>query len=191
MNYSGIIYNDTGNAAGISTTLFVSGCEHNCPGCHNPETHSEYNGDVFNKDVTNEIIESLKKPYVKNFILSGGDPFYKANRVDCIDLIQNIREELNKIGKEINIIVYTGYMAPRLTRCTDETILNLVMAADIIIDGRFRLEEKGNYLDLRGSENQQAWRVDRERNCIYNISKDYFRHITREDRERYMEHYYL
>ena len=37
MRIAGIDYNDTAAAPGISLTVYVSGCEHRCPGCHNPE----------------------------------------------------------------------------------------------------------------------------------------------------------
>ena len=35
MYYSGIIKDDVANGIGIRTTLFVSGCRNNCPGCFN------------------------------------------------------------------------------------------------------------------------------------------------------------
>ena len=33
MNYSDILYNDIANGTGVRTSLFVSGCRNNCPGC--------------------------------------------------------------------------------------------------------------------------------------------------------------
>lgn len=178
MNYSGLIYNDTANAKGISTTLFVSGCEHNCPECHNPESHNPLNGEPFTIKVVNEIIESLKKFYVKNFVLSGGDPFYRTNVQSCLLLIKKIRQVMSEIDKKINIIVYTGYQVPQLINSDDESVRGLLYWADYIIDGRFRKDLKPKYLDLRGSINQQAWEVDREKNLVKNVSSAYFRHPT-------------
>ena len=50
MNYGNIITYDTGNAHGISTVLFVSGCTHDCPGCHNKESQDFSYGKKFTQD---------------------------------------------------------------------------------------------------------------------------------------------
>jgi anaerobic ribonucleoside-triphosphate reductase activating protein len=36
------------NGSGMRCVVWVSGCSHNCPGCHNPETHSADIGEEFN-----------------------------------------------------------------------------------------------------------------------------------------------
>ena len=39
MNYSKIKWSDVSSGSCIRTSVYVSGCTHNCPGCFNPETH--------------------------------------------------------------------------------------------------------------------------------------------------------
>ena len=44
---------------GIRLVVFTQGCNHNCIGCHNPETHSFYGGKLVDIDsIINMIIEN-------------------------------------------------------------------------------------------------------------------------------------
>ncbi len=36
MNVSGIDFESIADGDGVRVVLFVSGCAHDCPGCHNP-----------------------------------------------------------------------------------------------------------------------------------------------------------
>ena len=45
---------------GIRTVVWTQGCIHNCPGCHNPETHSFKKG--FLKDVEKLIKQKYTYP---------------------------------------------------------------------------------------------------------------------------------
>ena len=38
MRYHNITKDDMLNGEGLRTVLWVAGCSHNCPGCHNPVT---------------------------------------------------------------------------------------------------------------------------------------------------------
>lgn len=37
MKIANILNNDLANGPGVRTSIFVSGCPHHCPGCHNQE----------------------------------------------------------------------------------------------------------------------------------------------------------
>ena len=61
---------DLSNGIGNRITIWVSGCTHKCPGCHNVNAH-DYNigtdisiEDNYNK-IYNLIITNLNKPYIK------------------------------------------------------------------------------------------------------------------------------
>lgn len=75
MYYSGIKYNDIANGTGVRTTLFVSGCRNHCKDCFQPETWEFENGEPFDSQTENEILESLKPAYISGLTLLGGDPF--------------------------------------------------------------------------------------------------------------------
>ena len=57
---------------GYRFTVFVQGCPHNCPGCHNPQTHDFSGGHLADTD---DVIAYLgKNPLVRGLTLSGGEP---------------------------------------------------------------------------------------------------------------------
>lgn len=81
MNFCGIIKNDIAAAPGISTTLFVSGCPHHCPRCHNPETWDFNYGKKWTVDDEFKLIKALQENnIVRNFCIMGGEPLAPQNR---------------------------------------------------------------------------------------------------------------
>ena len=58
MNYANIKYNDIANGEGIRTSLFVSGCRNNCPGCFNKEAQDCNWGEGFSDDIMDKGIDS-------------------------------------------------------------------------------------------------------------------------------------
>ena len=121
MNYHNIIHCDMRDGTDIGVELFVSGCNHNCPGCHNPQTHDPCSGIFFDDKAKQEIMEELSKDWCHRLTLSGGDPLFPNNRKDILDLVTEVKEKFpNK-----KIWMYTGYvyeeitiLAPRWTRAT-------------------------------------------------------------------------
>jgi anaerobic ribonucleoside-triphosphate reductase activating protein len=70
---------------GIRTVIWTQGCPHNCPGCHNPETHN-FNGG-FEMDV-NELKEQLSSLRNQDGItLSGGEPMMQP--VACLEIAKH------------------------------------------------------------------------------------------------------
>ena len=128
---------------GIRTVIWTQGCPHNCKGCHNPGTH-DFNGG-FLEDV-DEVIEELKKIEGQDGItLSGGDPMCQSEA--CLEICKAAKE----LG--LNVWCYTGF--------TYEKILNnpkqkaLLQYIDVLVDGKFVLEEKSLDIYFRGSRNQR------------------------------------
>lgn len=128
---------------GIRTVLWTQGCPHACPGCHNPDTH-DFNGGAL-VDV-NYIIEELKTFKNQDGItLSGGDPLCQPEA--CL----MIAKAAHEMG--LNVWCYTGFTYEKL-------ILNpktkaLLEEVDILVDGKFKIEEKSLDLYFRGSRNQR------------------------------------
>ena len=156
MNFGKIMNCDTVNGPGLRVSLFVSGCEHHCRGCFNPETWNPCFGKPFTKDVAEKIYELLKKPYIQGITILGGEPMMSYNQEVLVDFLREVKEYCpNK-----DIWVYSGYTFEELIgdvsssgRCewTDE-ILSII---DVLVDGRFMLEQKDLTLQFKGSRNQR------------------------------------
>lgn len=147
MNYHNILHDNMLNGEGLRVVLFVSGCEHNCKGCHNPQTHNPDSGIEFTDNEVNEIFEQLSKPYIKGLTLSGGDPLYKSNYETILSLCKTIKKKFPKK----DIWLYTGYRIEEIPE-EERDILHYI---DVIADGRFVEELKDVNLPYVGSSNQR------------------------------------
>ncbi len=130
---------------GIRYTIFTQGCLHNCPGCHNPQTHPLNDG--YYKD-TDEIIKLIRlNPLTSGLTISGGEPFLQVEPV--LDLVLKAKQ-INQ-----NIIIYTGFTFEELKNLNNENILKIFNNIDFLIDGRFDINKRSLELLFRGSSNQR------------------------------------
>jgi len=146
---SGIVQESIVDGPGIRYVIFTQGCIHNCTGCHNTGTHSIDGGSVM---TCAEIADKFKRnTLLEGITLSGGEPFLQAKQ--CAILAG----EAHDAG--LSVFVYTGYTFDELYKRGfidgDEDIKCLLKNTDILVDGRFVLEERNILLKFRGSENQR------------------------------------
>ncbi|MBQ2873071.1 MAG: anaerobic ribonucleoside-triphosphate reductase activating protein [Bacilli bacterium] len=132
---------------GIRSVIWCQGCIHNCPGCHNPETHSFSAG--FLKDVSEVLKEISELEFQDGITLSGGDPLCQIDA--CLEIAKFTQE----LG--LNVWCYTGYkMEELLKRCEKENKLkDLLLNIDVLVDSPFILELKSYEVPFRGSKNQR------------------------------------
>ena len=73
---AGTVGDSITDGPGIRYTIFVQGCPHNCPGCHNPQTHDFGGG----KDVDIDVLleEGMRNPLLCGVTFSGGEPMCQA-----------------------------------------------------------------------------------------------------------------
>ena len=57
MNISGINYESVVDGQGIRVVVYVSGCAHNCEGCHNPSSHPFDAGIEFSEKLQDDVIK--------------------------------------------------------------------------------------------------------------------------------------
>lgn len=145
-NYMKISRFDTANGSGIGSVLWMAGCNHNCEGCHNPETHDPKAGKKFDCSTLEELMESLNNPHIKRLTLSGGDPLFPDNR-GASTLIAKVFK-LTYPNKKL--WVYTGY---RFEQLKD---LDILESIDVLVDGPFVLDKKDISLPFCGSSNQRV-----------------------------------
>lgn len=148
MYYAAMRKYDIANGTGIRSTLFVSGCNHNCEGCFNQDYKSFTYGNPWNQEAEDLFLEYAQDPNVYGVTILGGEPFQQIQDSDLLNLLKRIKEKTNK-----NIWIYSGY--------TFEEILNhpkrsaLLTYCDVLVDGRFIEELKDIRLKFKGSSNQR------------------------------------
>lgn len=106
MFYHNILHDDMRNGDGLRVVLFVSGCNHKCYNCQNPQTWDCNSGIEFDLAAKEEIFEQLNKDYISGITFSGGDPMHSNNLHEIYSLILEIR---NKYPQK-TIWLYTGYL---------------------------------------------------------------------------------
>lgn len=128
---------------GIRTVVWTQGCPHKCPGCHNPQTHDFDDGFLVDVDYIIDEIRNLKGQ--DGITLSGGDPVCQSEA--CVKICKAAKE----IG--LNVWCYTGFTYEKmLLNPKHRELLDYV---DVLVDGKFILEEKSYDIYFRGSKNQR------------------------------------
>jgi anaerobic ribonucleoside-triphosphate reductase activating protein len=123
--------------------VFLQGCPHNCPGCHNPQTHDPNGG----YSVTfGEILEEIKRnPLLDGVTFTGGEPFLQAGKLAALAAC------IKALG--LSIMAYTGYTWEELLESPERS--SLLPCLDTLADGRFDLSKKSLELAFTGSTNQR------------------------------------
>ncbi len=143
---AGIAYESLVNGPGMRRVFFAQGCKHNCKGCFNPETHNFDGGEIMDMD---ELIKDvLDNPLLKGVTFSGGDPIEQAH---SFSYMANIFKSSN-----LNIWCYTGYKFEDLIKKMelDKSIKDLLNNIDVLVDGKFEINNKKEGLKFKGSSNQ-------------------------------------
>lgn len=147
MRYHNITNGDILNGEGVRVVLWVSGCEHACKGCQNPQTWSPKSGIEFDDEARKELIEKLQQDYIDGITFSGGDPLAHYNR----ETITNLAFCIKKFLPSKTIWVYTGH------RYEDVKDLEIMKYIDVLVDGKFNLEnrQRNSKVQWRGDDSQR------------------------------------
>lgn len=161
MNYQSITYPDVNNGLGCRVTLWVSGCPHHCPGCHNSHTWDPNSGKEFTNNSKQLLFDILKLPYIKGITVSGGEPLTPYN----IPKISKLLEEIKIQYPNKDIWIYTGYTIEELLDPTQSIEDYLYKQAifeniDFIVEGRYIEKLRDVSLAFRGSSNQRIFKVN-------------------------------
>ena len=152
MRYASINFNDITAAPGLCVTVFLQGCPHHCPGCHNPTTWDFNGGEEFTAETMTEIIEGLNAQNIqRNLCIMGGEPLAPQNTF----LTNMIINEVKARYSDIKIYVWTGYTYEEIQLLCDSHVKHILEQADYLIDGRYIEELRDITLEMRGSSNQR------------------------------------
>ena len=144
---AGVIKESIVDGPGIRFVIFCQGCVHNCPGCHNPQTHDFAGGSDCSYE---KIMNALTQDKLVNGVtFSGGEPFCQA------EALSGLADEI--IGAGYEIWTYSGYTFETLLELSrkDKGIKGLLEKCSVLIDGPFLEEKKSLNLPFRGSSNQR------------------------------------
>lgn len=150
---------------GIRSVIWFQGCSHDCPGCHNPETHD------FNAGVEKSI-EELKEEirgleYQKGVTFSGGDPMMQ------IEALEELAACVHECG--MNVWVYTGFTFDEVLELgkKNEHYMKALENIDVLVDGKFVMALRSFDVQFRGSSNQRIIDVKKslEKGQVVKIAK--------------------
>ena len=168
MNFFKIDDFDSADGPGIRVGLYVSGCTHECKGCHSSKYWDFNSGEEFTKNHISQLENALEKDYIEGLSILGGDPLEMKNIHQVAYIIKECKRfyELT-YNKPLNIWLWTGSIFENLcllfvedwkdsyaTEYVDDLkyILNNI---DVLVDGPFIEEKKDLNIAFRGSSNQR------------------------------------
>jgi anaerobic ribonucleoside-triphosphate reductase activating protein len=151
MRYSQIIDFDVNNGDGIRVSLWTQGCEFKCRGCHNPHTWSKSGGKRFDEESEAYLFSLMDKDIEKNLSILGGEPLAPYNRIGTIELCKNFKKKF----PHKTIWLWTGYTIEEI----QDTMPELLLYVDVLIDGQYIESLKDENLMWRGSSNQRIHKL--------------------------------
>ena len=138
---------------GYRFAVFVQGCPHACPGCHNPKTHDVEGGYMADTD---EIISKLgKNPMIRGVTLSGGEPMLQPKPLT----------EIARAAKQkgLSVWCYTGFTLEFLQHEGRADRMALLDLVDVLVDGPYVAHERSLDLLYCGSRNQRLIDMNKTR----------------------------
>ena len=140
---SGIVEESIVDGPGFRMAMFVQGCPHHCPECHNPQTHDFDAGTWM--DTGDLVRMALENPLLDGVTLTGGEPFCQP--AACADIARRAR------AGGLNVWSYSGWTFEALLKKPE--CRELLEAVDVLVDGPFEREKRTLELRFRGSSNQR------------------------------------
>ena len=174
MRYHNITTADMMNGEGLRVVLWLSGCDHHCYNCQNPQTWDVNSGIPFDESAKEELFSELNKDYILGITFSGGDPLHEANLDGVLDLVTTVKENF----PTKTIWLYTGYkfesiffplLINKIPSKEEEKRILIVKQCDVLVDGRYIDSQRNVQAWWRGSNNQKVIDIQKslkEKNII-------------------------
>ena len=137
------------DGVGLRTAIYTAGCSHNCPHCHNPQSHDFNGGKEYEVD---DLVDIVLADEFSDLTLTGGDPMFQVDAV--LELCKKVKERSKK-----SIWLYSGFTLDQIVQT--RYLARILPYVDVIVDGRYIHELRNTNLPFRGSENQRIIIVDK------------------------------
>ena len=143
---------DIENGFGCRVTIWVAGCNRHCPGCHNPHTWNYNQGkNLISVEVLTKLYMEVDNDYIQGITISGGDPF-DQDEESLKELLFFIKDFKMKFPTK-DIWIYSGGLYEDFMK--NDTIREILLWSDVLVDGPFIQELKLLDLPFKGSTNQR------------------------------------
>ena len=149
MRYNTIKQLDIANGPGCRVSLFVQGCEFNCPGCFNSVAKDFSGGKPFTDQTVETLLELAAPDHISGLSILGGEPLHPRNRSEVLSLVRKFKDKYPKK----TVWIWTGYLWNEVKDDLHGS------GVDVLVDGRFVEELKDLRLKYRGSSNQRVINV--------------------------------
>lgn len=136
----------TVDGPGFRTSIYLAGCDHACPGCHNPDSWAHDGGVEMSLD---EIMSVVREEEF-DVTLTGGDPLYHPEETAA--LARAIKEA------GFGVWLYTGFTYEQIL--TSPRLSLSLPWLDAIVDGPYMEALRDPDLLYRGSSNQRIIHLD-------------------------------
>lgn len=142
------VYDETiADGDGLRLSVYLAGCSHNCPGCHNPGSHDPRAGAELDGAFALEIARRVNaNPLLDGVTLSGGDPLYNPRAL--LEFLKFLKRRTRA-----NVWCYTGYVYERILK--DPERARCLKYIDTLVDGPFIEALRDPSLAFVGSANQR------------------------------------
>lgn len=127
---------------GVREVIYISQCTHKCLGCQN----EKYWNDEGDEYLIDEVVNKLNKNSVTSITISGGDGL-TVQYSNTLELLKRLKQNTTK-----NIWLYTGYTWEQVINSNKKEVLNYI---DVLVDGKFEIENRDITLIFKGSSNQR------------------------------------
>ena len=134
---------------GVRCSIYLSGCLFACKECFNESIQNFNAGQLYTKEIEDQIIQDLSNSYVQGLTILGGEPFLNTQVANS--LAKRVRDEF---GSTKDIWVYSGYTYEQLLNGSEDK-KELLSLCDVLVDGPFMIYLKDLSLRFRGSSNQR------------------------------------
>lgn len=170
MNISGFMKEDMVNSVdGICMSVWFSGCDIHCKGCHNqkywePKNIPEVTPAKLASAVKGEYEDGIEYGFRKSLSILGGEPLAPFNRKDLKQFLRELKAYTDHTYTDRPYIrLWTGRTKEQLLEesKTDVNICSILSMVDEIIVGPF-IESLKKDLPLRGSSNQEILKKDKD-----------------------------